>query len=143
MKKHLEKQKGATLISWMIGIAVGILILSAGLKIGPHYIEYNSVKSFMNAIASEPGAKTMKKREIMARVEKYLNVNSMDSLSKSYYDSKGGSRNVEKPFKIVQIKKGNKRQLTVDYKSETPWLANIAFLLDFKYQVELGSSEQQ
>ena len=141
MKKQLEKQKGATLISWMIGIAVGILLISGGLKIGPHYIEYNSVKSFMNAIAGEPAAKTMNKREIMSRVEKYLNVNSMDGLSKAYYDSKSGRPGTKKPFKRVTLKKGNKRQLTVDYKVEAPWLANIAFLLDYKYQVELGAKQ--
>lgn len=141
MKKHLKKQQGATLIAWMIGIAVGILLISGGLKIGPHYIEYNSVKSFMNAIAGEPASKTMNKREIMARVERYLNVNSMDNLSRTYYDAKSGTPGTKKPFKIVQLKKGNKRQLTVDYTVETPWLANIAFLLDYNYQVELGTTQ--
>ena len=142
MKKQLEKQKGATLISWMIGIAVGILLISGALKIGPHYIEYNSVKSFMNAIAGEPASKTMNKREIMTRVEKYMNVNSMDGLSKVYYAGKSGKAGAHKPFKIVKLKKGNKRKLTVDYKVEAPWLANIAFLLDYKYQVELGSEQK-
>ena len=88
MKRHNKKQQGATLISWMIGIAVGILLVSGGLKIGPHYLEHNSVRSFMNGIASEPGIKTKNKREIMSRVEKYLNINSMEGISKAYYGSK-------------------------------------------------------
>jgi len=65
----------------------------------------------------------------------------MDGLSKAYYDSKSGRPGTKKPFKLVTLKKGNKRQLTVDYKVETPWLANIAFLLDYKYQVELGAKQ--
>jgi len=141
MKKHFKKQQGATLISWMIGIAVGILLVSGGLKIGPHYLEFNSVKSFMNGIASEPGIKTKNKREIMSRVEKYLNINSMEGLSKAYYGSRSGKQGIEKPFKIIKLKKGNKRQLAVNYKVEAPWLGNLAFLMDYEYQVELGKEK--
>lgn len=141
MKKSNKKQQGATLISWMIGIAVGILIISGGLKIGPHYLEFNSVKSFMNGIASEPGIKTKNKREIMTRIEKYLNINSMEGLSMAYYGSKSGKSGIEKPFKLVQLKKGNKRQLAVNYKVEAPWLGNLAFLMDYEYKVELGKAQ--
>jgi len=141
MKKHYKKQRGATLISWMIGIAVGILLVSGGLKIGPHYLEFNSVKSFMNGIASEPGIQTKNKREIMSRVEKYLNVNSMEGLSKAYYGGRSGKPGVEQPFKIVKLKKNNKRQLAVNYKVEAPWLGNLAFLMDYEYQVELGKEK--
>lgn len=141
MKNHYKKQQGATVISWMIGIAVGILLVSGGLKIGPHYVEFNSVKGFMNNIAAEPGIKTKNKREIMTRVEKYLNINSMDGLSKAYYNGKSGKKGAEKPFKLVKLKKGNKRQLAVNYKVKAPWLGNIAFLMDYEYQVELGKQE--
>lgn len=141
MKKHSKKQQGATLISWMIGIAIGILLVSGGLKIGPHYMEHNSVKSFMNSIATEPGIKTKNKREIMSRVEKYLNINSMEGLSKAYYGSKSSKSGIEKPFKLIKLKKDNKRQLTVNYKVEAPWLGNLAFLMDYEYQVELGKEQ--
>ena len=141
MKNHYKKQQGATLISWMIGIAVGILLVSGGLQIGPHYLEFNSVKSFMNSIASEPGIKTKNKREIMSRIEKYLNINSMEGLSKAYYGSRSGNSGIEKPFKLVKLKKGNKRQLAVNYKVEAPWLGNLAFLMDYEYQVELGKEQ--
>jgi len=141
MKKHNKKQQGATMISWMIGIAVGILLVSGGLKIAPHYMEFNSVKSFMNGIASESGIETKNKREIMSRVEKYLNVNSMEGLSKAYYSGRSGKSGVEQPFKIVKLKKSNKRQLAVNYKVEASWLGNLAFLMDYKYQVELGKGQ--
>lgn len=142
MKKQLKKQQGATVIAWMIGISVGILLVSGGLKLFPHYMEFNSVKGFMNSIAKEPGVKTKNKREIMARIEKYLNINSMEGLSKTYYGAKGGKPGIEKPFKIIKLKKGNKRQLAVKYKIETPWLGNVAFLMDYEYIVELGKGKE-
>jgi hypothetical protein len=138
MKKSQQKQMGATLISWMIGISVGILIISAGLKIGPNYIEYHSVKSFMNGIASEPGVEKKNKREIMASIERYLNINGMEGLSKAYYAGKSSKDN---PFKVVKLKKSNKRELAVQYEVKKSWLGNISFLMDYEYSVELGKQK--
>lgn len=142
MKSSQHKQKGATLIAWMIGISVGILIVSAGLKIGPNYLEFHSVKSLMDGIAAEPGIEKRNKREIMARVEKYLNVNSLESLSKVYYNGKSGKPGTKKPFSVVKLKKSNKRELAVQYESVKPWLGNISFLMDYKYSVELGKPQK-
>ncbi|PID46896.1 MAG: hypothetical protein CSB47_01570 [Proteobacteria bacterium] len=139
MKNFQHKQAGATLITWMIGIAVGILIMSAGLKIGPSYLEYYSVRSFMNGIAAEHGIENKNRREIMAKVERYLNVNGMDGLSKAYYEGRRGQSGKKQPFNIVKLKKGNKRELTVEYEVVKPWLGNISFLLSHKYAVELGT----
>ena len=141
MKKSQHKQKGATLISWMIGIAVGILIVSAGLKIGPNYLEYSSVKSLMDGIATEPGIEKKNKREIMARVERYLNVNSLESLSKVYYEGKSGKPGTKRPFEVVKLKKSNKRELSVQYEVKKSWLGNVSFLMDYKYSVELGKQK--
>lgn len=141
MKNNYKKQQGATVFSWMIGIAAGILLVSGVLKVGPHYMEFNSVKSLMNGIAAEPGIEKKNRREVMARVEKYLTINSMDGLSEAYYAGKSGKPGAEQPFKIVKLKKGNKRQLAVDYKVEAPWLGNLAFLMDYQYQVELGRAK--
>jgi hypothetical protein len=137
MKNSQRKQQGATLITWLIGISVGILIVSAGLKIGPSYLEYNSVRTLMNKVASDAGAEKANKRELMAKVEKHLNINNLADLEKAYYAAKGGKNN---PFQIVKLKKGNKRELTVEYKVEKSWLGNVSFLIDHKYAVELGAS---
>ena len=139
MKKSQRKQQGATLISWLIGISVGILIVSAGLKVGPSYLEYNSVRTLMNNIAADAGSEKANRRELMAKVEKHLNINNLADLEKAYYSSKGSKDN---PFQIVKLKKSNKRELTVEYKVEKPWLGNVSFLIDHKYAVELGASEK-
>ncbi|PWQ98959.1 DUF4845 domain-containing protein [Leucothrix arctica] len=137
MKKSQHKQQGATLISWLIGISVGILIISAGLKVGPSYLEFNSVRSLMNNIAADAGSEKANRRELMAKVEKHLNINNLADLEKAYYSSKGSKDN---PFQIVKLKKSNKRELTVEYEVKKTWLGNLSFLIDHKYAVELGSS---
>lgn len=141
MKKSPKTQQGATLITWLIMVSIGIVIVSAGLKVGPYYLEYNSVRSLMNSIASEPGIERANKREIMAKVERYLNVNSMDSLSEAFYAGKSGNPGTENPFKIVKLKKSNQRELAVQYEVRTQWMGNLSFLMDYKYQVPLGKQQ--
>jgi len=139
MKKLQRKQQGATLITWLIGISVGILIISAGLQVGPSYLEYNSVRGLMDSIAADPGSVKANKRELMAKVEKHLNINNLADLEKAYYANKGSKEN---PFQIVKLKKGNKRELTVEYGVTKPWLGNVSFLIDHKYAVVLGESKK-
>jgi len=139
MKNSQRKQQGATLITWLIGIAIGIGIVSAALKVGPSYLEYNSVRSLMNTIATAPGAEKAHRRELMAKVEKHLNINNMADLEQAYYANKGTKDN---PFQIVKLKKGNKRELTVQYKVEKSWFGNLSFLIDHKYAVELGATKK-
>jgi len=131
MKTTRKNQQGLTLISWMIVAAVGILIMSAGLKIGPSYIEFNSVRSMMNSIASEPGIKTKSSQYVYSKINKYMDINGMYNLTKI-----SGKK---KPFKLSLMKKGNNRKrLRVNYEVKIPWLGNISYLLNFKYAVILG-----
>lgn len=139
MKISQHKQKGATLITWMLGISVGILIGSAALKLGPGYLEFNSVKSLMNNVAAEPGIENKNKREIMASLNRYLNINNLDSLSKAY--SKDGTAAKKSPFTVVKLKKSNRRELAVEYEAKISWLGNLSFLMDNKYSVELGKQK--
>ena len=141
MKKNQQKQQGATLISWMIMISVAILIVSGALKVGPNYVEYNSVKSFMDGIAAEPGIERQNKREILSRVERYLNINGMESLSQVYYEGKTGKGGAKNPFSVVKLRKSNKRELMVEYEVKKPWLGNLSFLMNYKYSVELGKQK--
>ena len=77
-----NKQKGATFITWISIITVVLLIFSALIKIGPSYLEYNSVCSMMDSIAAEPGIKDKSKRYIYGQVRKYMNINGMYTLEK-------------------------------------------------------------
>jgi hypothetical protein len=128
-----NKQKGATFITWMIVATIGMLLLSAVLKIGPSYLEYNSVRSMMRAIAEEPGIKDKNKRYVYSQVRKYININSMYSLEKAMLK--------DKIFHVSLLRKGNKRkQLSVHYVVQKHWLGNLSYLMDFEYSVILGET---
>ena len=147
MKINKRKQRGATLISWLIAAGFGILIVSAVLKVAPYYMEFNTVKNFMTNIASEPGIKRASPRQISAKIEKYLSINNLRGLEESYYSSgkydQSRGKKHKKPFKVMRMKKGKNRKLTVEYTVPQPWIANLSFLIDFRHAVVLGEPDMK
>ena len=139
MKINKNKQRGATMLSWLLAAGVGILLASAFIKVAPYYVEFNSVKGLMKSIASEPGIKKADTRVIYSKVEKYLNLNNLRTLEDSYYGSRDKSKRIKNPFSITKLKKGNnKKVLTVTYDVPENWFYNLNFLIKFKHSVLLG-----
>ena len=144
MKINKNKQRGATMVSWLIGAGVAILLASAVVKVAPYYVEFNSVKGLMKNIASEPGIQKADKRAIYSKVEKYLTLNNLRSLEASYYGSKDKSKRIKNPFTVTKLKNGNKRKkLMVEYPVKTNWFYNLNFLIDFKHSVILGEPDNK
>jgi len=144
MKINKNKQRGATMLSWLMAAGVAILLASAVVKVAPYYVEFNSVKGLMKNIASEPGIKNADKRAIYAKVERYLNLNNLRSLEDSFYASRDKTKRIKNPFTVTKLKKGNKRKkLTVEYPVKTNWFYNLNFLIDFKHSVVLGEPDNK
>lgn len=133
-----EKQRGATLISWLIVAGFGIMFASAVIKVAPYYLEHTNVQKFMDTIASGPNANKLSKRQIYSKVEKHLDINNLYGLEQAYYKSRGKSK-AENPFALKRLKKGNNRQeLSVKYQVPIKWVGNLSFLIDFKHAVVMG-----
>ncbi|MCK5896195.1 MAG: DUF4845 domain-containing protein [Cocleimonas sp.] len=131
MKNNKNKQKGATFITWMIIAGIGILIFSAVMKVGPSYLEYNTVRSMMDDIAAEAGIKKKSKRYVYAQLNKYININSMYTLEKIMAK--------QKVFTVSTLRQGaNKKRLTAHYEVRKHWLGNLSYLVEFEYSVILG-----
>ncbi len=122
-----RKQKGATFVSWMIGIAISLFLFVTGIKIMPVYLEYHTIKGMVDELATHPDAKSANKRTIRSALEKRLNINSLDKHLSA------------KNFDIVRIKGSNKRkEITVKYEVRKPWVANLDFIATFDYAKEIG-----
>ena len=144
MKINRKKQRGATLVSWLLVAGFGVLTASAVVKVAPYYVEFNSVKSLMKNIASEAGIKKADKRQINRKIERYLTLNSLRSLEDSYYASRDKNSKVKNPFKVTKLKKGNNRKkLSVEYPVKSNWIGNLSFLIDFKHSVVLGEPDNK
>ncbi len=143
MKINNRKQRGATMVSWLVVAGLGIVAASAVVKVAPYYMEFHNVKKMMTSIASETGIKTANMRQINTKIEKQLNVNGLRALEETYYASRHPGSKVKKPFVIKRLKKGNnKRMLKVTYDVPQPWIGNLSFLINFKHAVILGNPDE-
>jgi len=144
MKINKRKQRGATLVSWLIMAGLGVTAASAVVKGAPYYVEFNNVKGMMKNIASTQGIKKANMRQINQKIEKHLTVNSLYALESAYYNSRSGTakRNKTKnPFTLKKEKKSSRRILTVTYDVPQSWIGNLFFLIKFKYAVVLGEPD--
>ncbi|CAA6818157.1 MAG: Unknown protein [uncultured Thiotrichaceae bacterium] len=123
-----RKQGGATFITWLFGVAVAIFLAILTMKLVPVYIEHESVKSMIDDIATDSNMKDANKRVIRTKIDKVLNINSMDDQLRG------------KDFLIERVKgTKNRRELKVEYEVRKPWMANLDFVVKFEYAKELGS----
>lgn len=123
-----KKQRGATFITWLFGAAVAIFLAILTMKLVPIYVEHESVKSMVDDIAADSNMKNANKRVIRTKIDKVLNINSMDDQLRA------------KDFVIERVKGSkDRRELKVEYEVRKPWMANLDFVVKFKYGKELGS----
>jgi len=144
MKINKRKQRGATLVSWLIVASLGVIAASAIVKVGPYYVEFNNVKGLMRVIASAQGIKKANMRQINQKIEKHLTVNSLHALELAYYNSRAGTAAKDKtknPFTLKKEKKSSRRILTVAYDVPQSWIGNLFFLIKFKHAVVLGEPD--
>lgn len=137
------------MVSWLIAAGIGILMVSAVIKVAPFYIEFNNVKGLMTEIASEPGIKRASLGRIQTKIERYLLVNNLRGLEDTYYstgkydNSKKGKKK-KSPFRLLRMKKGkSNRMLVVEYTIPEPWIGNLSFLMDFRHAVVLGEPDME
>ena len=124
----MRKQKGASFITWVAGIGVVILLFITFVKLVPLYLEYYAVRSMVEKIAMEPGIASANTQQLRRKVDDYLNVNGLYTLTAS-------------AFSVEQVAgKSNVRALAVNYEVRKHWIANIDFLTTFNYSVELGKA---
>ena len=143
MKINKRKQRGATLVSWLIVAGLGVTAASAVVKVVPYYLEFNNVKEMMKVIASSSSKKT-NLRQVNIKIEKHLSVNGLAALEDAYYKSRPGTpANVKtkKPFVLKKDRKTGRRILTVAYDVPQSWIGNLFFLMKFKHAVVLGEPD--
>ena len=121
IKSH--KQKGLTLISFILVLALALFVSFLTMKIAPIYMEYYSVVSIMNGIADEQGSARLTPYEIRLKVSTNLNLNY--------------STNVKsKHFKLTN---NNGASLRVAYEVRESVIGNLDVVAKFDKSVRLSN----
>ena len=120
-----RKQKGITLMSFLIVLVVlGFFALMA-MKLFPMYSEYNNLKGAMNEFAATPNAASMTPQQIFASLEKRFDIAYVSSVGKEH---------------IKVIRAGRGAQLNVTYEVRRELFANLDVVGKFNYTVELNGT---
>ena len=120
----IRKQKGLTLISFVIVLAMTLFVAFIGMKIGPIYMEYYSVVSAMNGVASERGSARLSPFDIRVKVLNRLYV------SYSAENVKG---------KHIKLTRSNGVHLRIAYEVRKPVIGNLDVVAKFDRTVRLAN----
>jgi len=121
----IRKQKGLTLISFVIVLAMVLFVAFIGMKIGPIYLEYGSVVSAMNGVASERGSANLSPFDIRVKIHNRMYV------SNTNYTIKDNNMKV--------IRGSNGVMLRIVYEVREPVIGNLDVVAKFDRSVRLAN----
>ena len=126
MDSRLSRQKGVTLISFMLMFAAFGFIIMIFLKLLPIYLEHYKIQSTLNNLKVESDITSQTPAQITALLQKRWDVNSIDRIQAK------DSVTIEKRSGTVKVQ--------VVYEVEEHLVANVSALVKFDDSVEIGDS---
>jgi len=113
-----QHQSGMGMLGWVMAICVFAFVVNVGLKLGPHYIENQSIQSIVSQLP-EATRKSGNKKKIFEQVDKRLIINSIRSLK------------AEDILTVERKAKGG-GTVAIDYEVREPLMGNVEVVLVFK-----------
>ena len=120
----IYKQRGITLIGFIFVLSFALFISFIGMKIGPIYMEYWSVVSAMNGVASERGSANLSPYDIKVKV--------LNRLYLSY-----AAENVKEQH--IKLVRKNGVHLRIAYEVRKPVMGNLDVVAKFDRSVRLSN----
>ena len=122
MSKPISKQKGLTVISWIVVIVFLLFQGVIAMNVLPVYITDSSVKEIMAALPDDIKAREASTQELKNMVIKRLNINSVYSIKPEY----------------IKVKKGRGENIvTIEYEPRGKLVGNLEFIVSFKHEARV------
>ncbi len=120
--KKMNTQRGMTLTSFLVVLAVVGFFLYITMKLFPMYQEYYSVRSAMKSLAAEPSVGTMAPAQIQELFFKRLYINYSENV---------------KPSNVKFARRDGGWTLTVNYEVRRPLVGNLDVVGKFESSQDL------
>ncbi len=120
----LKKQKGMSLIGFLLVLSMVIFFAYLGMRITPIYIEFYSVKQAMKGVADEPGSANFSPFDVKDKM-----------LSRLYVSYSDGNVTREN----IKVVRSNGVWLVVRYDVRKPLMGNLDVIASFDERVMLGN----
>jgi hypothetical protein len=120
----MRRQRGVTMIGWIFLLAPVAIVLYAGIRVGPEYLNYYKVMTALKETANKlKSDETLTPQTIHSALEKRFDTSYIDKPS---------------PADIV-VRKGDKGwEMTADYETVAPMFGNLFLLMTFKHTVVIN-----
>jgi len=119
-----RRQRGVTMIGWIFLLTPVAMVLYAGIRIGPEYMNYYKVISALKETATKlKSDDTLSAQSIQRALERRFDTGYIDN---------------PKPDEII-IKKGDAGwEMTADYEPTVPFIANLYLTMQFNKTVVIN-----
>jgi len=120
----MRKQRGVTMIGWIFLLTPMAIVLYAGIRVGPEYLNYYKVSQALSETAVKlKSDEALTAQTIRGAVEKRFDTGYIDN---------------PKPSDIVVTKVDNGWQMAADYETTVPLFGNLYLLMSFKKAVVIN-----
>lgn len=113
---NLRRQKGLSLIGFLLLLALALFFTYIGMKLVPIYLNHYSVVSAMKGVAEEAGVADMSQARIRNRLFRRLTVNYVYGVEPEH----------------VTLTRGTSVDLIVDYEIREQMIGNIDVVVKFR-----------
>jgi hypothetical protein len=120
---NIRKQRGLTLMGFLIVLSFSLFFAYTGMKTIPSYLEYNALLNALKTLQNDPGAAELEPSRIRSRIQRSLWV--------SY-----ASNNIRDEH--IRITRNDGLQIQVAYEVRKTWIGNIDLMMHFKKTVKLS-----
>jgi flagellar basal body-associated protein FliL len=121
-----KKQRGMTLISWIIILSLAAIQIVAAIRIVPVYLTFSSVKKVMEEVKEDAASHGATPAQLKVMIDKRLSINNIRELL--------GNKTA---FTFTKTKDG--MNISYYYESRGPIYGNLEFLATFEHEVEVPS----
>jgi len=118
----IRKQRGLTLIGFIIVLGFGLLIAYTGMRVIPMYLEYHALVNALNTLQATPGAKDMDPSR--------MRTNILNSLWVSY-----ASNSIKREH--IRISRSDGVKVRVAYEVRKSWIGNLDLVGKFERTITL------
>lgn len=115
--KSAHSQKGMSILSWLMVLAVVAFLASAAFKVLPHYFDYMSLEKMITSVETDKAADVRSVGDFYSHLRKGMQVNSIRDL------------NMQDAIKIKV--ENNEFRVHLKYEKREPLIENIDLVVRF------------
>ncbi len=124
MKKNIKKQKGLTLISWIIILVFLLFQAVIAMNVIPVYLTDSNITKIMKALPHDSNAKGLTPYHLKNLVAKRLNINSIYSVKAEH----------------ITIQSGRGEHLVIiEYEPRGKLIGNLDFIVSFRHEAKVSA----